>query len=463
MHPVDDRILKVLALNNAGLAASDIARLIAEGSADPIAERTLKRRLTALANEDRIKRSGKGPGTRYYPIDRRDQTSELPSPPSVGSSDDVSSIPMTDDGAAVLSQVTRPLAARKLTGYNEHLLRDYEPQRDSYLDADTREHLWRIGQNVASAAPAGTFARQIFERLLIDLAWSSSRLEGNTYSRLDTERLLQEGERAAGKDAREAQMILNHKKAIELLVDGAESIGFNRFTLLNLHAALSENLVGNPEDEGRVRRAEAGITGTTYIPLSLPQKLEELFDLLLAKADLITDPFEQAFFAMVHIPYLQPFIDVNKRTSRLAANIPLIKRNLCPLSFVDVPEQVYVHANVGVYELNNLALLRDLFVWAYDRSATRYRIVQESVPQPDPLRLRYRPQLGALVRDLVTGERTWRDISTQETSAELGVAAKDREAFLALLELTMAGLHEGNFARYGLRPSEFHSWVMQKT
>ena len=94
--------------------------------------------------------------------------------------------------------------------------------------------------------------------------------------------------------------------------------------------------------------------------------------MILDKAGAIADPFEQAFFVMVHIPYLQPFIDVNKRVSRPGANIPLIRHNLCPLSFIDVPERAYVEGTLGVYELTNIDLLRDVFVWAYERSCQRY-------------------------------------------------------------------------------------------
>ena len=93
----------------------------------------------------------------------------------------------------------------------------------------------------------------------------------------------------------------------------------------------------------------------------MPQLIEECFRQLLDKAALIPDPFEQAFFALVQLPYLQPFLDVNKRVSRLAANLPLIRANLCPLSFVDVPIHAYVDGLLGVYELNRIELLRDVF------------------------------------------------------------------------------------------------------
>jgi hypothetical protein len=106
-----------------------------------------------------------------------------------------------------------------------------------------------------------------------------------------------------------------------------------------------------------------------------------------ATATAINDPFEQAFFVMVQLPYLQPFDDVNKRVSRLAANIPLIKCNLAPPSFTDVPRQTYTEAVLGVYDLNTIDLLKDVFMWAYERSAARYAAVRQSLGEPDPFRL----------------------------------------------------------------------------
>ena len=106
--------------------------------------------------------------------------------------------------------------------------------------------------------------------MLIDLSWNSSRLEGNTYSLLETERLLELGEAAEGKDALEAQMILNHKAAIELLVEHAEETGFNRYTVLNLHGLLADNLLSDPQAGGRLRSIPVAISGTVFHPLEGP-------------------------------------------------------------------------------------------------------------------------------------------------------------------------------------------------
>lgn len=222
------------------------------------------------------------------------------------------------------SRVTRylPVPLRTPVGYRREFLDGYRPNVSFYLPAALRAELLAHGQAVTTDEPAGTYARQIAHRLLIDLSWNSSRLEGNTYSLLETERLLNVGEAAQGKNALEAQMILNHKEAIEFLIASAQEIGFNRYTLLNLHALLSDNLLEDPTASGRLRSIAVGIGQTVFLPLEGPQRIDECFQQVLDTAGAIDDPFEQAFFVMVHLPYLQPFEDVNKRVSRLAANIP---------------------------------------------------------------------------------------------------------------------------------------------
>lgn len=307
--------------------------------------------------------------------------------------------------------------------------------------------------------PAGTYAHQILSRLLIELSWNSSRLEGNTYSLLDTRRLIEFGQEAEGRDRLEAQMILNHKDAVEFLVGNAADIGFNRYTILNLHGILANNLLADERAAGRLRHIGVGIDGSVYHPPETPQLVEECFDQLLATAHAITDPFEQSLFVMVQLPYLQPFDDVNKRVSRMAANIPFIKANLSPLSFTDLPRGLYTHAMLGVYELNRIELLRDVFVWSYQRSAARYAAVRQSLGEPDPFRLRHRDALRAVVAEVVRGRMDRQTAAAHIASwTATRLEEADRTAFRDVAEAELLGLHEGNFARYALRPAEFAAW-----
>lgn len=171
----------------------------------------------------------------------------------------------------------------------------------------------------------------------------------------------------------------------------------------------------------------------------------------------IQDPFEQAFFLMVHLPYLQPFEDVNKRVSRLAANIPFIRHNLCPLSFIDVPQQAYVDAMIGVYELNRIELLRNVFVWAYERSCQQYVALKQNLEPPDIFRLRYRQALTEIVVAIVRSDEAATD-ATVRSRIPKAVTDTDKEHFIGLALAEFQTLHTGNVVRYGIRPLEFAAW-----
>lgn len=424
----------------------------------PPATRSLQRWLALLVVERKLIQDGEGRMARY----RLPLTGEMPAPRH-GSSAVVAATPaelvVSTDAGQVRHLVRRPLIQRKPVGYDPEFLKTYRPNRTFYLPSAMRQHLAEIGVSWKQGQPAGTHAREILDRLLIDLSWNSSRLEGNTYSLLETERLLQLGAAVEGKDAGEAQMILNHKRAIELLVQDAAEIGFNRYTLLNLHAALAENLLANPNAAGRLREMAVGIDRSVFHPIEGPQRIEEMFDLLLKKAQAIKNPFEQAFFSMVHLPYLQPFEDVNKRVSRLAANIPFIRMNLSPLSFVDVPQRDYVDGLLGVYELNRIELLREVFLWAYERSCARYAAIRQTVGEPDVFRQQYRALLSEVVSDVVRQVLNKQEAAQQVRKAAMKLSpSEDQRRFAEMAESELAGLHEGNFARFRIRPSEFNVW-----
>ena len=420
--------------------------------------RTLQRRLARLVEEKRLTVEGRGRGSRYrLPAITGEMHAVLPAIRMEAEGETY--VPILPAAEAIKRAIRKPVQNRHPVGYNREFLDAYRPNQTFYLAEETRQRLFELGRSANSERPAGTYVRQIYDRLLIDLSWNSSRLEGNTYSLLETERLIQLGEAAEGKDAQEAQMILNHKAAIEMLIEQADEIGFNRYTILNLHAQLSDNLL-DPQSSGRLRIIPVGVDGSVYHPLEVPQLIEECFQKILDIAASISDPFEQAFFAMVHLPYLQAFEDVNKRVSRLAANIPLIRDNLCPLSFVDVPQRAYVDGLLGVYELNRVELLRDVFVWAYQRSCARYSALRRSLGEPDPFRLRYRAMVAESVAEIVRAgmDRKAASAFIKQRAGQIALQ-DDRARFVEVAETEIRNLHEGNIARYRLRPSEYRSWV----
>lgn len=435
--------------------------VIQDEAALPASERTLIRRLASMVERGIASKSGGSRAARYSLVKGAAPAAAavVETPASVPSPADTV-IPLSKAGSEIVKLVTRPRAARKPVSYNREFLSSYVPNVTRYLTAADRKRLEAISKTVDAAdQKAGTYAQRILSRLLIDLSFNSSRLEGNTYSLLDTKRLIEAGEPAEGHDATEAQMILNHKAAIEFLVQSAEDISFNRITILNLHALLAENLLPDPSAAGRIRQIPVTIGQSVYQPLDVPQLINEIFMELLAKASAIEDPFEQAFFVMVHLPYLQPFEDVNKRVSRLAANIPLFKRNLAPISFIDVPDDTYTYGMLGVYELNRYDLIRDVFLWAYERSAARYAAIRQAQGEPDQFRLRYRQELKQVVSDVI------REPMNQKQAARYvnkwtrdHIPENERARFVEIAETELMAIHEGNFARYQIRPSEFHAW-----
>ena len=418
--------------------------------------RTVQRWISQFIQNGQIRALGNGRARRYFPVKTEtmaEMTTSLTHKPDIFPS----YIPLSADSRDILDYIDQPLELRKPVGYQREFLEAYEPNKTWYLSESIRRQLSKMGKTAQNNAPAGTYSRAILNRLLIDLSWASSHLEGNTYSRLDTFELFEHGKVAEGKAVLETQMILNHKTAIELLIENAEAVSFNRYTLMNLHSALSENLLSNPSDEGRIRHHAVEIGESVYRPLSVPQHISEILDELLIKANQIIDPFEQSFFLMVHLPYLQPFADINKRTSRLAANLPLFRENLCPLTFLGVPERAYSRAILGLYEMARVELLRDLYVWAYERSTQEYLAIKQNLAEPDPVRLAWRNVIKQTIREVIAQPHK-NAFSIIQQSVIQKVPETERSNVQALIVEELQRLHEGVLARYGVQPSAFSAW-----
>lgn len=441
-----ENLLKSIQSASTGLTMAEVLALHPD-----LARRTAQRWVNALAAAGKIKPLGAGRARRYI-------AAIASATPVAANTDDFPEyIPLSADSRDILAYIDQPLARRNPVGYQRDFLDAYEPNHTWYLAEPLRRQLRMMGNSGQAQLPAGTYGRAILNRLLIDLSWASSNLEGNTYSRLDTQELITHGRAAQGKAAMETQMILNHKAAIELMVENINIASFDRFTLLNLHSALSENLLPNPADEGRLRQHSVEIGKSVYRPLALGAQINELLDIFLGKVTRITDPFEQSFFTMVHLPYLQPFVDVNKRTSRLAANLSLIRANLCPLTFLGVPEQAYSRATLGVYEMTRVELLRDVYIWAYERSCQEYLAVKQDTVEPDPLRLAWRELIRRAIREVVRQPaRAPLDI-VDECLSQQDLGA-DNDDVKALILDELRRLHEGVLSRYGLRPSDYVEW-----
>lgn len=343
-----------------------------------------------------------------------------------------------------------PLAMRDIAGYQRAFVEGYEPNRTQLLPESLATVLYEEGR-MRGQQPAGTYARKVLEQLLIDLSWSSSRLEGNRYTLLATEELFRSGSTEGDLDS---VMLLNHKAAIEFMVDAVPEYGLCSPVIRNLHALLMQDLLDDVYSLGAIRRKVVNISDTTYVPLQLPALLEEMFELIIDKARQIKNPIEAAFFLWVNLAYLQPFEDGNKRTSRLSANIPLMLYNCAPLSFMDVEQQEYAAAMMGIYERCDVSLATELFEQVYRRSIKRYAVTLEAMGLPDPVRLQFRERLGeAMVRVVREGD------SLRGAVAQATLSKEDSLTLARLLKEELAILNLYNCARYRLTMSQVSEWV----
>lgn len=210
------------------------------------------------------------------------------------------------------------------------------------------------------------------ERFVIELSWKSSSIEGNTYTLLDTEKLIKDGIPAAGHPQEEAIMILNHKKAFEyvLSLQKQNITDITPAQVHELHAILVDGLGISKE----LRKGAVGITGSSYVPISIPQVIESQFNTLIKSINSKKDPFSRALLTLAGLSYLQPYDDGNKRTARLLANAYLIIGHCAPLSYRNVDEADYRNSLLVFYEHCSIFAFKDIFTDQYDFSCKYYNV-----------------------------------------------------------------------------------------
>lgn len=214
-----------------------------------------------------------------------------------------------------------------------------------------------------------TAYKKELDRLAIDLSWKSSQIEGNTYSLLETERLLKEKETADGKTKEEATMLLNHKEALDFIIQTPDYLNPLKVSKIeDVHSILMQEL----DVERNLRKQRVGISGTNYQPLNnefqIVEALKETCELINNKKSV----FEKALLALVLISYIQPFMDGNKRTARIVSNAILIDEKHCPLSFRTVNSIDYKKAMLLFYEQNNISAFKKLFIGQFEFAVNTY-------------------------------------------------------------------------------------------
>ena len=427
-------VQRLIEAGSAGASSTEVIQALGGSSA------TVRRRLATLSASGELVREGHARATRY----------RLASQQPLLAAEPESHAAWSPAARQLRRRLDVPLAARDPVTYQREFVDRYVPNTTWLMPQELASELYRLGR-MQDQQPAGTYARKVLEQLLIDLSWASSRLEGNRYTLLATEELFKRG--GAGTDV-DSVMLLNHKAAIEFLVDAVPMQGLSTPLVRNLHAVLMQDLLADSNALGTIRQKVVNISDTVYVPTQVPSLLAEMLESIVDKVRLIKNPIEASFFLWVNVAYLQPFEDGNKRTSRLAANIPLMLYNCAPLSFLDVEVHDYARAMLGVYEFRDVSLAVDLFGWAYRRSLKKYTVVRESLGAPDLTRLRYRERLTEAM-GMVVRERK----GVQTVLDELALSEESAPGFRELLVDELKKLEVFNCARYRLTLSVTEAWI----
>jgi len=325
------------------------SKQIHEGIAQEWGYATIKRSIQVLLSDKLIVALGKGKGTKY----------------EISRSYDLL-IPVDPD-----KYFQKEIDEREIrTDFNLNLISDQLNGNSLFTD---QEHAFldqlqsTFKKNTEGLTPR-EFKRE-FERLAIDLSWKSSQIEGNTYSLLETERLLKEQETASGKTKEEATMLLNHKAALDFILENPNYIQpLSLAGIEDLHSFLIKDL----NVARNMRKRRVGITGTNYRPLDNEFQIRESLQSMCALINNRDDVFEKAVMALVLISYIQPFEDGNKRTARIISNAILMSYHYCPLSFRTVDPIDYKKAMLIFYEQNNISVFKKIFIEQFEFAVRTY-------------------------------------------------------------------------------------------
>jgi Fic family protein len=226
-----------------------------------------------------------------------------------------------------------------------------------------------------SSDTSDAISRKELERFVIELSWKSSKIEGNTYSLLDTERLIKDSIEAEGHPKEEAIMILNHKSAFDYILSAIDNYKITKLNaIIEIHQLLTKNL---GIDSG-IRNKMVGITGSKYKPLEFATQIRVATENLLYTINKLKDPYSKALLTLVGIAYIQPFEDGNKRTSRLSANAVLLANNCAPLSYRSIDEISYKESMLVFYEKNSISAMKEIFIEQYNFACENYLIAMKN-------------------------------------------------------------------------------------
>ena len=338
------KILNLLA-QTPNLSRTKLAKKLS--STYPVSKATLARDLAALLKQKQISSNGNGPSVSYKPTSQHPLLSTIDLDQYFATEADNRHQAQTSFNPKVFKYLKNLLLKSEITNLQK-----------------THRSFQKATQKLEP-----TYLKRELERFIIDFSWKSSRIEGNTYTLLETETLLKQGIEAKGHTKHEAIMILNHKTAFKDIFKRKKSFKtLKKSTILQLHHTLTNGL----NITSGIRTRPVRITGTPYRPLAFQHQISNNLDRIIKLINKTDHPLEKAIIANTMIAYLQPFLDGNKRTSRMLSNAILMAHDYFPLSFRNIDETEYKQALVLFYETNNLYHLKRLLLNQYGFALNEY-------------------------------------------------------------------------------------------
>jgi len=344
----EQNIILVLIESEKPLQSSEIHLALKKAKQD-VSLVTVKRALSEMTAKKLVAVSGSGRATNY----------------GIAAAGRV----FADIDAAAYCQI-EPDKRYGMAGYNFDLFDNF-PAKIFYTDEAETLKSAQKNYEQKTTSTSQTIRKKELERFVIELSWKSSKIEGNTYTLLETEKLILENQKAAGRTENETKMILNHKKAFDLIWQNPNEFEtFDRATIERIHARLTQDMQIAPG----LRKSPVGITGTKYRPLDNIYQIQDAINALGKAIQKIKSPAAKAMLAILGISYIQPFEDGNKRTGRMTANALLLAHKNPPLSYRSVDENEYRQAIIAFYELNSIAPFKKIFLDQYAFAAQNYAI-----------------------------------------------------------------------------------------
>lgn len=356
-------------------------------------------------------------------------------------------------------QIGVPAMKRPRIAYNQEFLAQYQPNKSFYLSASRRDLLER--RCPLGSAPIDAIQSRDMKLLMTGMPWGSAKLEGNAYDLASTQDLLLKGIEKQGGSQLDRVMLTNHFEAVDVVLKGCgypperDHMQVSPRDLRSIHYLLSRGLLRDPAEEGQLRRRPISIKDSTFVPADQFVVIQSAFEMLAAKASQIDNPYEAAFFLNVHLPYLQPFVDCNKRTARIACNIPLLRAGVMPMTWMDVHEEDYISGIIGVYELNETNLLAEVFTDSYMRSIERFEIMRNE-QTPSPILVRYRDELRKVMRNFILHD---------DESLPITIDQKDMTGFLEYFDREVESLKQSDGLRiiqFGLKDADYKQWIRRQ-